>query len=57
MVLKMCKSAKYFLMFDHIHWFVLKFNTVNANEVVDYLLLAARKATDIWFSLFSFPLF
>lgn len=44
-------------MFDHIHWFVLKFNTVNANEVVDYLLLAARKATDIWFSLFSFPLF
>lgn len=44
-------------MFDCIHWFDLKFNTVNANEVVEYPHLAVRKATDIWFSLFSFPLF
>lgn len=44
-------------MFDHIHCFVLKFHTINANEVVEYLLLAARKATDIWFSLLNFPLF
>lgn len=44
-------------MVDHIHWFVPKFNTVNENEVVEYPLLAARKATDIWFSLFNFPLF
>lgn len=46
-----------FIMFNHIHCFVLKFHTINGNEVVEYLLLAAGKATDIWFSLLNFPLF
>lgn len=43
----MYSSAKYFLISDHIHCFVLKFHTIHANEVVAYLLLAAGKATDI----------
>lgn len=57
MVKTVCNSAKYFFIFDHIHCFVFKFHTINANEVVEYLLLAAGIATDIWFSLLNFPLF
>lgn len=44
-------------MFEHTHSSVLKFHKINVNEVVEYLLLAAGKATDIWFSLLNFPLF
>lgn len=53
----MYSSARYFLMSDHFHCFVLKFHTIYANEVVAYLLLAAGKATDIWLYLLNFPLF
>lgn len=55
---KLCAILKnIFLMFDHIHCFDLKFHTINANEVVEYLLLAAGKATDIWSSFLNFLLF